>query len=118
MDILDEVQTHVSEEPVSAINLTANEDGDLVQAPWAGGQDIGDMTVDQLQEHLETTTSTPVDVAEAIAHMQDPVHPMSKQLMQQMMQQSGSKPRRPKMSPKKKKAKKGIAKASRRKNRK
>jgi len=112
MDILDEVQTHV--------NLTDDGEGNLVQAHWAGGQkqDIGDMTVDQLQEHLETTTGSTVDVAEAIAAMSDPINPISKDLMKLMAQQSGGKPRVPKISAKKRKAKKNTAKVSRKKNRK
>ncbi len=110
MDILDEVGKHIepltdkqdiNETTEHVVNITSNDDGELVQTPWAGGKDVGDMSVDELKDHLTKSTGGDVDVSEVI-----------KKFMETDAR------RKSQISPKKKKAKKKIAKASRKKNRK
>ena len=109
MDILDEVGKHMPEGAEHQANLTEDENGELVQAPWAGGKDIGDMTVEELEESIETSTGEKMDVSEVIKMMNDPdINVMFKETER----------RRPRVPAKVKKKKKKIAKMSRKANRK
>ena len=114
-DLMSLIDAPISRRQIELSNMTEDDDGNLVHAPWVGN-DIGDMTVDQLQEHLESTVGESVDVASAIASMKDPITPVIGDLMTQMVNQSGKTPKH--VNNKKRKSKKNMAKASRKRNRK
>lgn len=110
MDILNELEQYVplpaavsDDDMVKLNNLILNEQGELSPAHWMGGKNISDMTVEELEHAIKTTTTDNINVSDIIRSMtyrHIPARHVSK------------------ISPAKKKVKQKMAKASRRINRK